>query len=430
MALLNTSSSIVDYLKSAGQDSSYTSRTKLYGSSGLESKYGGYVGSGQQNTALLNYIRSQSQLQQPQQSQPVSYSQLTNQGGTIYNTQTNQGYQTPEQLASAMGYQNASQIDWSQIAQQQPNAQQVVSNAYTQTGGQAPVTPTQTQTQQAPQLSTYAPKSYSEILAGITGTAEYKLTEEETKAAKEEEARQLAEKKAGIQSSYENRMIPSSGMKMKEFEEADIESAADQLQIDRGLAKIVLQAIQEGQNEEAQKLEESQRLNASILEAAGYVDVGGKLYPTLAREKYESDLVADSNKVAEPEIRQVGSNIIQINPNGSTQVLYQSPDSPEIRTLGDQIVEKQQDGTWKVVFTGTSSGTNTTKTYETELRNEIDKLYAGTYGTAGAREKVIANLQSKFPGIDVAKDIYKRVPDGYESNISKKATSDDLFNSF
>jgi len=64
------------------------------------------------------------------------------------------------------------------------------------------------------------------------------------------------------------------------------------------------------------------------------------------------------------------------------------------------------------------SQTGTSGKYETELKNEIDKLYSGSYGIEGAREKVIAKLKAKFPNIDVAKDIYSRVPDGYEKNIS------------
>lgn len=70
--------------------------------------------------------------------------------------------------------------------------------------------------------------------------------------------------------------------------------------------------------------------------------------------------------------------------------------------------------------------TNSTGTkYETAVRNAIDDLYAGKYGTYGAREKLIASLKGQFPTVDVAKDIYGdeargiagRVPNDYETNI-------------
>ncbi len=47
--------SIVDYLSSVGQDSSYGNRSNIYKSSGLN--LGNYTGSAQQNTALLGYLR-------------------------------------------------------------------------------------------------------------------------------------------------------------------------------------------------------------------------------------------------------------------------------------------------------------------------------------------------------------------------------------
>jgi len=71
-----------------------------------------------------------------QQSPQVDYSQLVNRGGTIYNTQTNQGYQNPQQLASAMGVKD---IDWSKIAQGgQPQAQPAPTAQPTQTAQAQP----------------------------------------------------------------------------------------------------------------------------------------------------------------------------------------------------------------------------------------------------------------------------------------------------
>ena len=56
MATLNTSTSIVDYLKSKGQDSSFGARANLASQHGIRN----YTGSAQQNIQLLNILRNQS----------------------------------------------------------------------------------------------------------------------------------------------------------------------------------------------------------------------------------------------------------------------------------------------------------------------------------------------------------------------------------
>ena len=61
--------------------------------------------------------------------------------------------------------------------------------------------------------------------------------------------------------------------------------------------------------------------------------------------------------------------------------------------------------------------------YRKDLNDEIDAVYGGTYGKQGAREKALARLQAKYPGRNVAKDIYDRIPDGYEQNIAEKTTA-------
>lgn len=55
---LNTTSSIVDYLKSTGKPSDFSSRENLYKSSGLEDRLGKYVGSSSQNNAFLKTLQT------------------------------------------------------------------------------------------------------------------------------------------------------------------------------------------------------------------------------------------------------------------------------------------------------------------------------------------------------------------------------------
>jgi hypothetical protein len=61
--------------------------------------------------------------------------------------------------------------------------------------------------------------------------------------------------------------------------------------------------------------------------------------------------------------------------------------------------------------------------YATRLEQEVSNLYAGRYGQKGSREKIINVLKSEFPNVDVSKDIYTRVPDGYEKQIKTGGSS-------
>ena len=62
--------------------------------------------------------------------------------------------------------------------------------------------------------------------------------------------------------------------------------------------------------------------------------------------------------------------------------------------------------------------------YSSRLSTEISNLYSGRYGSEGAREKVLNILKAEFPSLDVAKDIYTRVPDGYEKSIKQISTEE------
>ena len=53
-------------------------------------------------------------------------------------------------------------------------------------------------------------------------------------------------------------------------------------------------------------------------------------------------------------------------------------------------------------------------TYSTRLNEEINNLYAGKYGTDGAREQAISILKNEFPNNpNIAANIYNRVPDKF-----------------
>jgi hypothetical protein len=81
----------------------------------------------------------------------VSYSQLVNKNGTIYNTATGQGYSTPAQLAADLGV-SASAINWNNIASnpnwqpQSQSSQQSSSSSSSQQSSSAPATTTNNST--------------------------------------------------------------------------------------------------------------------------------------------------------------------------------------------------------------------------------------------------------------------------------------------
>lgn len=56
MALLNTATSIVDFLKSQGKPSDFASRKSIYDTSGLASAFGDYRGTSEQNVTLLKKL--------------------------------------------------------------------------------------------------------------------------------------------------------------------------------------------------------------------------------------------------------------------------------------------------------------------------------------------------------------------------------------
>lgn len=75
---------------------------------------------------------------------------------------------------------------------------------------------------------------------------------------------------------------------------------------------------------------------------------------------------------------------------------------------------------------------STASKFDTDLEQEINKVYTGKYGKAGAREQALTNLQLKYPGIadSIADVIYGSdefnaiFPDGYETKIKEAGEVD------
>jgi len=90
-----------------------------------------------------------------------------------------------------------------------------------------------------------------------------------------------------------------------------------------------------------------------------------------------------------------------------------------VKTGNDLKIQQAQANLEKKTQATTAPTSITGANYNTRLNQEIANLYAGRYGTTGAREKVIQILKKEFPSVDVAGDIYNRVPDNWEETAKK-----------
>ena len=84
-----------------------------------------------------------------------------------------------------------------------------------------------------------------------------------------------------------------------------------------------------------------------------------------------------------------------------------------------QSTQENLNKTTKSTTITSATGAN----YNTRLKEEINNLYNGRYGTEWARERVINILQREFPNQDVAGDIYNRVPDNWDKLTTSKTIS-------
>src|SRR3990167_3717769 len=91
--ILNTGSSVVDYLKSTGKDSSFSSRKSLYETSGLKERLGDYTGSTNQNLAFLKQLQSSTG---PALPTPIT-GETTTPSGAVVNTETEALVSGPQQ---------------------------------------------------------------------------------------------------------------------------------------------------------------------------------------------------------------------------------------------------------------------------------------------------------------------------------------------
>ena len=281
MPQLNTSTSVVDYLKSQGKDSSFTARGKLFKESGMEDRLGPFVGSASQNTALLK------NLQLPPPDLPI--------GATSTNPTTGQAFANVGQGTQQMGT----------IPPVVKTAQGVPQPLATPSGfipgvSKAPPEPAKTTQAQAQaqtpkfdltQIPEIAPPSASDILARARGEFGVQIAEEEAKLGKEQLSAALPGQLSDVRANFASRGLVFSGARTKTEQAVRDKNLADQLQIDLRFAKVLGNAIDKASTEMGKEIEEivegaqaKQKAEVDFLEKIGLaVDPRtGELFPTLA----------------------------------------------------------------------------------------------------------------------------------------------------
>ena len=323
MAQLNTTTSIVDYLKSNKQDSSRSARKNLYTTGGLNKRLGDYIGSGQQNTALLKSLQTQAQ-SNAQPEQPVVQDPTQQQGGL---SQEQKGFSNVVGYLSEKFGRPPTSTELSEYFRPKTEAER--------TGLPQPTAQTAT-----PAVSA------AETLAKVTGTPEFQLQQESAQLSRSNVERGLKEAKAGTQKTYENRGIPSSGMKDVAMDEQETSAAAQQLGISQSLAGIVLTAIRDDQAAQAKQQEADDKTRYDSLKAMGYVEVNGKLMPTLESQKFEAD------QQEEPELKMVGGNLYRVFPGDREPEMVVQGQAQNVKTYTSErgVVTAVDEATGKTLW--------------------------------------------------------------------------------
>ena len=267
---LNTTSSVVDYLKSQNQDSSFSARGSLYKEQGFEQRLGPYVGSAEQNTALLKQLSSQGQTTTPPPVTSSPGSALTPPGSL----------EDPLATTSGGGSENPSGFGTLQLPE-------FDATGFLEQFDKVP--------------------SASEALAQVESSPQYKLSKEkneamtalsvaESEAGKAQLSTQFSQDVEAFKRNFETRGLFFSGDLGVQIKQLSDSLATSKLGIDRKLAGILLDANFDLRKQVLTDVEQiigtaignNDKARESALKQlneAGLTIVGNKLVPTLEAQK-------------------------------------------------------------------------------------------------------------------------------------------------
>ena len=344
---LNTQVSIVDFLKGQGQPSSFSARRQLFQEQGLNQRLGNFVGSGQQNTALLNILQRQGQDQTsipsiaPQQLQTLAPTQtLVPQADEIGGTPTlpkppsgqqqdagsfpiqTQGQAPPElveqfkkiqQQAAALGQRiqtegvTGAQGQTLIPPQQQPEIQQPEPNGDTLPDAEPEPQPGSTSSpmdagevvQNVALEDTDIGNILQDFTSGDLTTVETTVAQEAKTLLLEGEERRATAAMSQLQKQLAKSGMTFSGIRTQAEETAVAESLAQKAGISNNFATALIRAARQEQSRRENANKEAQKAQTDALLSQGYVKIGDQLFPTLAREKQEEQ--AEERAAEAPE---------------------------------------------------------------------------------------------------------------------------------
>lgn len=286
MPPLNTGTSVIDFLKSTGKASDFTSRKSLYDTSGLRERLGDYTGSGSQNVAFLKQLQTQTPTLPSSQSTPRDP-----------NFNPNFALQTPTASTQPTRDPNFNPNYALQTPTQTPTA------------GTAPVTETPDQGMTAyGALSAlgYSTPSGEDVAKSALESTAFRTFQEgqgikglgiESRAAEERaklEQTAASDTKKTIES-FGSRGLFFSGMREGAVDDIVTNLASSKLGVDRDVALKLLEQGQATKEEFikiagdiAKKAQEGNKQALEILKDQGLtIGLDGKLTPTLAARSME-----------------------------------------------------------------------------------------------------------------------------------------------
>ena len=252
MALkLNTSTSIVDFLKSQKKESSFSARRKLFEEGGFEKRLGSFKGSSSQNLALLKSLQQSDNSASGAVEKAKEFTTPSGATGTV------------EQLGAL--------------------------------GGQTPQIPGQIpQTTTLPEIPQIAPPSAQDVLAKARGETSVQIAEQEAQIDKERIAGELPGKLTAVKNEFASRGLVFSGARTLQEQEVRDQALSQKLDVDIRFAKILGSAIDRAANDLGKEIEDViKEAKEGRAEQIKFLrDMGlavnpqtGELFPTLSAQK-------------------------------------------------------------------------------------------------------------------------------------------------
>lgn len=233
---LNTTTSIVDFLKSKGQDSSFTARKKLFTEQGLNSRLGDFSGSAEQNRALLSSLSKPATAETPATTSgaqdALAVGQARTPSGAIVDTATGQLITPP------------------------PGQQQQASQAVSAIGGQPAAASPDLGTFDLTDIPTPPPITADQILARARGETNIQIAEQEKAIGKQRIDTATTQGIQAVRNDMASRGLFFSGARTVEEQAVRDEAVAKKLDIDIGFAKILGNAIDRAATELGKEIED------------------------------------------------------------------------------------------------------------------------------------------------------------------------------